>query len=50
MREEKGSITLFVLISCMFMVVILLVVNIGVMNKNRSQEKNLEECICKSNR
>ena len=43
MKEEKGAITLFVLISCMFMVVILLVVNIGVMNKNRSQEKNLEE-------
>ena len=43
MKEEKGSITLFVLISCMFMVVILLIVNIGVMNKNRSQEKNLEE-------
>ena len=42
-KEEKGSVTLFVLISCMFMVVILLVVNIGVMNKNRSQEKNLEE-------
>ena len=43
MKKEKGSVTLFVLISCMFMVVILLVVNIGVMNKNRSQEKNLEE-------
>ena len=43
MKEEKGAITLFVLVSCMFMVVILLVVNIGVMNKNRSQEKNLEE-------
>ena len=42
-KEEKGSVTLFVLISCMFMVVILLIVNIGVMNKNRSQEKNLEE-------
>ena len=43
MKKEKGSVTLFVLISCMFMIVILLVVNIGVMNKNRSQEKNLEE-------
>ena len=44
-KEEKGSVTLFVLISCMFMVVILLVVNIGVMDKNRSQEKNLEEIV-----
>ena len=43
MKKEKGSVTLFVLISCMFMIVILLVVNIGVMNKNRSQEKELEE-------
>ena len=43
MKEEKGAITLFVLVSCMFMIVILLIVNIGVMNKNRSQEKNLEE-------
>ena len=43
MKEEKGAITLFVLVSCMFMIIILLVVNIGVMNKNRSQEKNLEE-------
>ena len=42
-KKEKGSITLFVLISCLFMIIILLVVNIGVMNKNRSQEKNLEE-------
>ena len=43
MKEEKGSVTLFVLVSCMFMVVILLVVNIGVMNKYKSQEKNLDE-------
>ena len=43
MKKEKGSVTLFVLISCMFMIIILLVVNIGVMNKNRSQEKELEE-------
>ena len=42
-KREKGSVTLFILISCMFMIIILLVVNIGVMNKNRSQEKELEE-------
>ena len=42
-KKEKGSVTLFILISCMFMIIILLVVNIGVMNKNRSQEKELEE-------
>ena len=42
-KREKGSVTLFILISCMFMIIILLIVNIGVMNKNRSQEKELEE-------
>ncbi len=43
MKKEKGSVTLFVLIACMFMIVILLIVNIGVMNKNRSEEKKIEE-------
>ena len=43
MKKEKGSVTLFVLIACMFMIVILLIVNIGIMNKNRSEEKKIEE-------
>ena len=43
MKKEKGSVTLFILIACMFMIVILLIVNIGVMNKNRSEEKKIEE-------
>ena len=43
MKKEKGSVTLFVLIACMFMIVILLIVNIGVMNKNGSEEKKIEE-------
>ena len=29
MKKEAGSVTLFVLIACMFMIVILLIVNIG---------------------
>ena len=43
MKKEKGSVTLFVLIACMFMIVILLIVNIGITNKNRSEEKKIEE-------
>ena len=43
MKKEKGSITLFVLIACMFMMIILLMVNIGVINKNSSQERELEK-------
>ena len=43
MKKEKGSVTLFILIACMFMIVILLIVNIGIMNKNRSEEKKIEE-------
>ena len=43
MKKEKGSVTLFILIACMFMIVILLIVNIGVMNKNGSEEKKIEE-------
>ena len=43
MKKEEGSVTLFVLIACMFMIIILLIVNIGIMNKNRSEEKKIEE-------
>ena len=41
--SEKGSITLFVLIACIFFVIILLIVNIGVINKNSNHEKELEK-------
>lgn len=42
-KEQKGSITLFVLISCMFMITVLLLVNIGIMNKNASQNRELAQ-------
>ena len=42
-KGEKGSVTLFVLIACVFMIIILLMVNMSVMNRNISQEKDLEE-------
>jgi len=40
-KEEKGSITLFVLVACMFFITILLLVNIGLINKRTNQEKEL---------
>lgn len=42
-KEEKGSITLFVLVACLFFIIILLLVNIGLMNKKTNQEKELEQ-------
>ena len=45
MKKEKGSITLFVLIACMFMIIILLMINIGVANKSRNQEKQLGQIV-----
>ena len=45
MKKEKGSVTLFVLITCMFMIMILLIVNIGVMNKTTNQEKELDKIV-----
>lgn len=44
-KEEKGSVTLFVLVSCMFMIMILLAINITVINRNTSQKKELDEII-----
>ena len=43
MKKEKGSITLFVLIACMFMLIIILLINIAMINKNSNQEKELDE-------
>ena len=44
-KEEKGSVTLFVLVSCMFIVMILLVINVNVINRNTKQKKELDEII-----
>ena len=41
MKEQKGSVTLFVLVTCLFMITVLLLVNIGMINKNQSQEKEI---------
>lgn len=40
-KEQRGSVTLFILIACLFMITILLLVNIAMMNKNASQEKEI---------
>ena len=42
-KKEKGSITLLVLISGTFFVIILLLLNIGIINKNIKQEKMISQ-------
>lgn len=42
-KEEKASITLFTLIACLFFIIVLLLVNIGMINKETNQEKELEQ-------
>ena len=41
--KEKGSVTIFVLITCLFFIAVLLLVNIGIMNKNANQEKEIAQ-------
>lgn len=43
LKNEKGSITLFVLIACIFIIAILLSVNIGMMSKKTSQSNQLDK-------
>ena len=42
-KNEKGSITLFILIVSIFILIVLLIVNIAIINKNATQERQLEE-------
>lgn len=42
-KNEKGSITLFVLIVSIFILIVLLIANIAMINKNATQERQLEE-------
>ena len=40
-KKEKGAITLFTVVICMFLLVNVLLINVGVMNRNASQEKEI---------
>ena len=42
-KEEKASITMFTLVACLFFIIVLLLVNIGLINKKTSQEKEIKE-------
>lgn len=42
-REEKGSVTLFVLVTCMFVLVVLLLTNMEMVNKNSNQKRAFEQ-------
>ena len=43
MKQEKGAITLFVLIACLFFVLVLVGVYLFTLNKIQSQEQNLKQ-------
>ena len=42
-NEEKGSVTLFVLIGSIFILIILLLVNVGLINNKANHEKQIDE-------
>ena len=44
-NNEKGSVTLFVLIVCLFFIGILLLINIGLINSKTSKEKELNQIL-----
>lgn len=44
-KEEKGSVTLFVLASCMFFLMITLLININIVVKNDNQKKQIAQII-----
>lgn len=44
-NKEKGSVTLFVLIVCMFFIGILLLINIGLINNKTNKEKELNQIL-----
>lgn len=43
MKQEKGSITLFVLVACLFFVLILVGAYTFTLNKIQTQEQNLKQ-------
>lgn len=44
-NKEKGSVTLYVLIVCMFFIGILLLINIGLINNKTNKEKELNQIL-----
>ena len=40
-NKERGAITLFTVVICMFLITNVILINIGIMNKNASQEKEI---------
>lgn len=44
-KEEKGSITLFVLIACLFFTMNLLLMNVKLINEKINQEKDLVQIV-----
>lgn len=42
-KKERGSVTLFVLVTCIFMVMILTTVMVNIENKKQAQKKEIEQ-------
>lgn len=42
-QKERGSVTLFVLVTCIFIVIILVTVMVNVENKKQAQKKEIEQ-------
>lgn len=45
LKYENGSITLFVSIACIFIIIALVSINIGIISQNTNQEKQLEQIL-----
>lgn len=42
-KKERGSITLFVLVTCIFIVIVLVTFMVNVENKKQAQKKEIEQ-------
>ena len=44
-KDQKGSITLFVLVTCIFFLIVVLLANINIINKKNNQKKQVDQII-----
>lgn len=43
MKKEKGSITIFIVVSCLLILIVLLMMGMKITNKQTSQDKDLTQ-------
>ncbi len=44
-KDQKGSVTLFVLVTCIFFLIVVLLANINIINKKNNQKKQVDQII-----